>query len=167
MAAGAKRLADVELMGARGPAPKRSDQRRRENAPARPIDKPGAGSVVVPEPSTAWHPVAAQWYESLARSGQSVFYEQSDWATAYLIAESLSRDFKPRYVAMSEETGEPIYAELPLSGTALSAYLRAFTSLLVTEADRRRSSIELQRGPVVEAEEVSSLDDYRRSLGAG
>lgn len=133
------------------------------NAPAHPLTSGAAGEVEVPVADPDWHPVARRWFDSLAVSGQSVFYEQSDWATAYLTAESLSRDLKPKFVCTSDDG--PVYESMPLSGSSLSAYLRVFTNLLVTEADRRRSSIELQRGQVAGAEEVSSLDDFRRRLG--
>lgn len=155
--------------GAGGPVPKRSDQRRRRNKPEVPIDKAaGASEVEVPAANSKWHPVAKRWYESLAESGQSAFYQPSDWATAYLVAESMSRDLKPQFVAVNEVTGEEIVKALPLKGASLSAYLKAFGTLLVTEGDRRRARVELERGGSESGgEEVASLDDYRRRLGAG
>jgi hypothetical protein len=93
----------------------------------------------------SWHPVAKHWYDSLPESGQSIYYQPSDWAIAYLLAESLSRDFKPQFVGMNEETGEPIIESIPLKGASLGAYLKGFTALLATEGDRRRMQIELER----------------------
>lgn len=150
-----------------GPVPKRSDQRRRVNAPAVPITKSPAGKVAIPEIPDDWHPIAKRWFAGLAESGQSVYYEQSDWEIAYATAESLSRDFKPKFVC-TDPDGSPVFAEMPLSGSSLGSYLRAFAALLATEADRRRSSLELQRASsAAEAEEVSSLDDIRRRLRTG
>lgn len=97
------------------------------------------------EADESWHPVARQWYESLAHSGQKIYYQPSDWAIAYLLAESLSLDMKPQVVGVNEETGEPVLARIPLKGASLAAYLKGFTALLATEGDRRRMQIELER----------------------
>lgn len=155
----------------RGPVPKREAQRRRQNEPEAPIDRaPGAAEVEVPKPNPKWHPIAKRWFESLARSGQSAFYEPSDWATAELIAESMSRDLKPQVVGIKEETGEPVMATIPLKGASLAAYLKAFSVLLVTEGDRRRARLELERpklGGEEEMPDVSELADYRERLRSG
>lgn len=149
-------------MGARGPVPKRSEQRRRANKPATPVTKaPTASAVIVdaPEPSEEWHPVARRLYESLRVSGQARFYEPSDWATAYLMAESISLDLKPQFIGF-RETGrfetEAEYAVIPLKGASLAAYLKALGNLLATEGDRRRASLELQRGQVVDEDEAAA-----------
>lgn len=92
-----------------------------------------------------WHPVARQFYDSLAASGQRIYYQPSDWAIAYMLADSISRDFKPQFVGVNEESGEPIFETIPLKGASLGAYLKGFTALMATEGDRRRLSIELER----------------------
>lgn len=146
-----------------GPVPNRSDQVRRRNAPEVPIDTaPAAENVEVPEADKSWHPIAAQWYRSLAESGQSHWYEPSDWALAYLIAESMSRDLKPQVVGVSID-GKAVKATIPLRGASMAAYLKAMTSLLVTEGDRRRLRIELSKPQVDEDEAaaVADLDEYR------
>lgn len=150
-------------MGARGPVNKRSDQLRRKNIPDTPVDTaPGAVNVKVPAADEEWHPIARQWYESLEPSGQSVFYEPSDWATAYLIAESISRDLNPQFVAVTEQ-GEVIKERIPMKGASLTAYLRAMTALMATEGDRRRARLELERAAAVDEDEaasVTALSDY-------
>lgn len=156
--------------GAGGPPPKRQAERRRRNKPdgIQVTTAPGAAEVVVPEPDESWHPVARRWYESLADSGQSRFYEPSDWATAYLLAESISRDLKPQVVGIHPETGRPVRAAIPLKGASLAAYLRAMTALMVTEGDRRRARLELERPDGGEQETpagVTALDEYRKALG--
>lgn len=137
-------------MGTRGPVPKPSDQRRRRNAPEQPIDNaPGADDVEMPASDPEWHAIAAAWYESLGQSGQSRYYEPSDWQTAYLIAESMSRDLSPQavgIVAQGPRAGEVVVSTIPLKGASLAAYLKAMSVLLVTEGDRRRAALELQRG---------------------
>ena len=88
------------VRGAGGPVPKRSDQRRRRNVPTKAVTRAAAGAAlaVAPEADEGWHPVARRWFESLAASGQAVFYEASDWATAFVLAESMSREFHPQPV---------------------------------------------------------------------
>lgn len=127
-----------------GPVPKRSTQRRRRNSPAggQVTTAPAAPAVTPPKANSKWHPAAKRWFSSLAESGQSQFYEPSDWSTAYLIAESISRELKPRPVTIGEST---VMTHVPPKGAAMTAWLRAMSSLLVTEGDRRRVSLELQR----------------------
>ena len=139
-----------------GPPPKRDDQRRRRNDPAAgPAEQAPGGDVVALDADPSWHRVAAHWYEALGRSGQSAFYESSDWALAYAVAESMSREFsKPE----------------PVSASAFQGWLKAMTSLLVTEGDRRRLRLELERQGPAESEggaDVSELDEYRRRLQSG
>lgn len=153
------------IPGAGGPVPKRSDQRRRTNSPGA-EQALGAAEVPVPEANADWHPVAAAWFASLSTSGQAAFYEPSDWATAVLIAESMSRDLNPQVVGVTDD-GATVMEQIPLKGASLAAYLKAFAVLLVTEGDRRRSRLELQRPQAAEPEapaEVSELDAYRSRL---
>lgn len=141
-------------MGTRGPVPERTEQRRRRNKPATAVSKAAATrDVPIPVADEAWHPIARRWFESLVVSGQRRWYEPSDWATAYLIAESISRDLSPQFVGVTASAGsEPIYEVIPLKGASLSAYLKAMGNLLATEGDRRRASVELQRGAVVDVD---------------
>lgn len=157
-------------MGARGPVGKRSDQRHghRTKAELESVDHaPAAANVAGPPANSRWHATAKRWYESLSASGQSVYYEPSDWATAYLIAESISRDLKPQFVGVNEQTGEPILQTIPMKGASLAAYLRAMTALLVTEGDRRRARLELERQAQADEDEdaaVTALDAYRQRI---
>lgn len=154
-------------MGTRGPAPKRSDQRRRANKPeaGEPTKAPGAAEVEIPEADAEWHPVARRWYESLATSGQRAFYEPSDWATAYLLAESMSRELHPQPIVSSE--GEVTMVRFPPKAASVAAWLKGTTALLATEADRRRVSLELERPQPPSGEgggDVAWIDDARRRL---
>jgi hypothetical protein len=156
--------------GRGGPVPKRSNQRHghRGQAAVAAIDRaPAAARVEVPAAHEDWHPIARRWFESLADSGQAFFYEPSDWATAYLIAESISRDLNPQFVGISEKTGEPIIEKIPMKGASLAAYLKAMTALLVTEGDRRRARVELERPQGDDADEqagVTAIDEWQRRL---
>lgn len=160
-------------MGTRGPAPKRTEQRRRTNAPPVPVDKAPAGAkgaVKAPAANRKWHPVARRWYESLSKSGQSKFYEASDWAAAWVIAESMSRELNPR--PMSVGKGDSARVELveqSPGASTVAAWLKGMSMLLATEGDRRRALLELVRPPAPAAEggvgNVSWIDDARKRLG--
>lgn len=157
-------------MGTRGPAPKRTDQRRRSNTPAGPKPRKAAGQrAEMPAPSETWHVIARDWYLSLAASGQHVFYELSDWMTAYAVAESMSREFSPQPVVGKE--GEVTMVTFPPKAASITAWLSASAQLLATEGARRRAAVELERPSEGESEEaagVSSLDAWRsRTDGTG
>jgi hypothetical protein len=129
----------------------------------------GSSPDGIPEPDANWHEAAKRWYLALRNSGQSAFYEASDWAFAWITAESLSRDLKPQVVGIVEETGEVVRAIIPMKGASLAAYLKAMTALLATEGDRRRAGIELERAGdgkdgAEQPADVPSLDDYRKRL---
>lgn len=148
-----------------GPPPKRSTQRRRRNKSDQPIQKATAAKKVpVPKPDAKWHPIAKRWYLALAKSGQAQFYEPSDWATAFVLAESMSRDLGMKVVGTTKD-GDLIQAIAPINGTSLNAYLKAMTALLVTEGDRRRARLELERGSDAKDDgngNVSWIDEARR-----
>lgn len=150
-----------------GPVPKRSEQRRRRNKRPQELTKSdGAAEVPVPEADPEWHPVARQWFESLARSGQSHWYEPSDWATAFVVAEAMSRELNPQpLVVASGKEASIEMVSMPPKSASIAAWLKAATALLVTEGDRRRMSMELQR-PVAEEgdDDVAWLDDARLRL---
>lgn len=136
-----------------GPVPKRSEERRRRNKDVE-IEQVPSGTDLPcqpPEPSEEWHPIAKNWYLSLAESGQAIFYEPSDWTTAVYVAEAMSRNLD------SEK----------LSGHLFQAVITASSSLLVTEGDRRRLRLELTRAEVKDTESagVTALRDYKKSIG--
>lgn len=112
-----------------GPVPNRSDQRRRTNPIVGLEQAPGATIVRVPPAVKAWHPIARDWYRSLARSGQARYYEPSDWQTARLIADQMTR---------------LLTAEDP-NAALLNAIVAASRDLMTTEGQRRRMRLELLR----------------------
>ena len=139
------------MPASRGPIPKRTEVRRRVNAPDDGIEVSkalGADDVVSPEPDLDWHPIAYDWYLSLEESGQQRYYEPSDWMTAYILAEQLSRLLKPRFVGMESSAGGDVRAKImctPMNGGEMQAIFKGMSDLLTTEAARRRMRIELQR----------------------
>ena len=141
-----------------GPPPKRQAERMGHHKPVDittvDISALAKQDVEIPQPPTkrdgepAWHPIAEHWYTSLARSGQARFYEPSDWALAYVMAENLSRELKPQFVGMRQlgpDRTEPVLETIPMKGASLTAYLKGMTALMVAEGDRRRLKIELER----------------------
>jgi hypothetical protein len=145
-------------MTARGPVPKRSDQRRRTNSPAaekvpsRPLAR---GTYKIPLPASGnWHETAKKWYQSLGHSGQSKWYEPSDWMDAYVAASVLS---------------EMLEAER-LSAMLYAAWSSHASRLLVTEGDRRRVRIELEKPQAPDPGQktaVANLAAWRDKLGSG
>ncbi|MGW1015587.1 phage terminase small subunit [Streptomyces niveus] len=143
-------------MGAHGPIPKRSEERRRRNkddgpalvrAPAGPpLDLPD-----LPEPDELWHPIATDWYLSLRESGQAAFYQPSDWAVARYAAHVMSQ------VLLSERA----------NGQLVAALNSVMSSLLTTEGERRRARMELERKPAAKQAPagVTAIADYRASIG--
>lgn len=133
----------------RGPAPQRSDQRRRRNkveidsAPAR------ADRVYGPDAPGWLQGLALAWYEALRTSGQAIYYTDSDWASALIIAKAIER-FESRP-----------------SAHMLTAILSGCGSLAATEGDRRRLRIELDRVEDEDPDEqagVTAIDEWQRRL---
>lgn len=151
-------------MGDRGPVGKRDAERQRRNAPDIPVEKLDITDILkaevsMPPVNEDWHPVARRWYESLGESAQSMYYEPTDWAVAYMTAESISRDLESQFVGFTED-GEggtkPEFAKIPLKGASLSAYIKVFGALLMTEGDRRRMKLEITRSVGTSAAQVES-----------
>lgn len=146
-------------VGERGPVPKRSEESlgHKTKAEKNAVSKaPGAAEVAVPAADEQWHPIARRWYESLAESGQSRYYEPSDWWTAQYLAEAMSRNL----------SNERFSAQL------FAAVMSGATELMTTEGARRRLRLELQRPAPEDAAEVdgdgasvTQLDEYRDLYG--
>jgi hypothetical protein len=104
----------------------------------------------IPEADENWHPIAVDFYESLRTSGQSAWYQDSDWMYAYSLCDDLS------YYKKSGNR----------SSMMLTAIMSAMSNLLVTEGDRRRVRIELTAPePETEDAAVLAIADYKTSLG--
>ena len=117
-------------MGDRGPIPKRDAQRRRRNKKDTPTTTAeGARNVEQPKANGNWHPTAKRMFDSLGESGQSKWYQPSDWAVAYLLCESISAEMR---------TKEPI------KGATMAAWRAYMAGLNMLEGDRRRVQIELE-----------------------
>lgn len=136
-------------MGVSGPIAKRAEERRRRNK----VDTDTVemiGKVDVPPANEEWHPIAVDWYESLAKSGQAKYYEPSDWAAAQLLANQMSGMLL---------SGKP-------SAVMFAAVWSAMGDLLTTEGERRRVRLEVNRKAEKPAESslatVTPIDRYGR-----
>jgi hypothetical protein len=131
-----------------GPVPKRSTQRRRRNAPN--VETVAAtGTVAVPPTPSGLHPIAARWFDSLKESGQSTWYEPSDWAAAELVAHAMTKMLRAR----------------KFSSMAFTAVWSAMGELLTTEGARRRAKVEIERDQTeVDAAPpgVTAIEQYRK-----
>lgn len=160
-------------MGARGPVPKRSSERRRRNKESKPTKakagKPKAAAKPKAKPDQVavtdaieipgrrpakktWHPIAREWYDSLADSGQAEFFEPSDWSAAFYVAEVMARHLQAKR----------------LSAQLFGSIWMAMGELLTTEGARRRARIELEReaGGDEQPAGVTAISDYRKRVGA-
>lgn len=141
------------IPGSGGRVPKRSDQRRRTNKDGRPPEKAAAGPrPAAPDPGEDWHEIARDWFVALSRSGQSAYYEASDWATARYVAQAMSKNL----------------SDGKFSAMLFASVMSAMSSLLVTEGDRRRLRLELERvRPVDEDGEAATATvlDLQSRLG--
>lgn len=153
-------------MGTRGPVGKRDEERRRRNkdgVETTTVDIAELTNleVIIPVADPDWEELTISYWESFSRSGQAIFYEPSDWMTAYMLMEVLDRWLKPQDIRVGEyrpgaqEGGEVEYTFekkiVPIPGNVLSSILKGLTSLMATEGDRRRLSVELERRKAREA----------------
>ncbi|PSL04123.1 hypothetical protein CLV30_106128 [Haloactinopolyspora alba] len=137
-----------------GPTPKRSEERRRRNQPEGVQVTKGEAMPVTwdIEPDVNWHPIALRLYESAATSGQSRYYQDTDWALLYSLCDDLSH-YKNSRVR---------------SGQMLQSIMTALQNLMLTEGDRRRLRLELAEPEApTELASVTAINDARAALGVG
>lgn len=110
-------------------AKKRSDQRlgHASKASMEAVDKPpnSPGEILGPEAPDWLDGFAREWYDSLRVSGQAIYYTESDWTSAVVIA-----------------VGVMNFIRRP-TATMLAAVLDGFHDMGATEASRRKMNIEL------------------------
>lgn len=131
-------------MGTRGPVPKRSDQRAGHRSKAETPDRiECGGDVLVPAPDPQWHPRALETYLDFANSGQTRYWEPSDWRMLVIACDNLTSH----------------YTNARPSAEMFKHTLGILSSLGATEADRRRSRIEVDRKGTTEDESTAGGDD--------
>jgi hypothetical protein len=122
-------------VGTRGPIGKRDDERIRRNTPDVPTTTISViGAVAPPELDIELpHPLVVDMYESLRDSAQARYFEPSDWQYARLTMYAVNDMLKGK--------GD----EKRISPMMLASVNSMLSSLLVTEGDRRRVRIEVER----------------------
>lgn len=135
-------------MSARGPVPKRSDQRRRQNAPAFGLDKVDGAAAVAPELGFDVHPLVADWFSSLSEGPEARYYTPAIWQRARIIAEVLS------VWLVSSQRSSVMWAALQ----------NDMKSLLVDAGELRRLGIEVQ---ATEQQTGADVIDWRARATTG
>lgn len=138
--------------GQRGHVPKRSSERmgHRSKAEKEAVQKvPVAGVVEQPPADPEWHEIAVDWYESLATSGQAIFFEPSDWSAARYVAAVMTKNLNASR----------------FNGQLFSGVWSAMSDLMTTEGSRRRLRLELERPAANDKQqEASILAEYRMRI---
>ena len=148
----------------RGPVPARSQARRRrnktdENGESIEVDEveldPEEFPEFEPKPANPdWHPAARAMWDAACESGQTIFWEPSDWAILALTCSQISQEYaddliieKVKRPMLGGEGGgeELVYGSRPMPAGKFAAILKAFSALGMTEGDRRRMRMELNR----------------------
>lgn len=141
-------------MGQRGKIPGRSEQltghpHQAGGHEATKTKAPAAKQRPIwPTANPEWHTTTKRWYESLRKSGQALFYESSDIAYAYFVAEELD-DWK-----MKRQRSAQFFATL----------ITAMSNCLSTEGDRRRVGIELSQEDDTPDAGQEAIETYRAML---
>lgn len=137
-----------------GPVPSRDADlarpRSRKGSDVQLVTRGELRPVRIPTADREWHAIAKQLYDSLKKSGQADFYQQSDWAFAYSLCEDLS--FYKKSGKRSAQLLQTIYSSME--------------RLLVTEGDRRRVRIELHEPEDTGTPaSVTAISSYKVGLG--
>lgn len=173
----------------RGPAPKRSEERRRTNSPQpRKVGRETLANLGVdlnpeiPPPGEHWEQETVEWYESLRLSPGVIFMYASDWQAAWALLEQFDRALKPVFVGMAERWNStadametiPVRERQPLNGAALNAIMNQLRNItLLGEEQRRKTNYEappLDTEPTRPAEDdgvVTNIEEARRRGLAG
>lgn len=139
-------------LGERGPIRKRDDQRVRRNKDDVETDKVTAIGLV-PVPPLGFddpHPIIQDLYRSLTESAQKRYFEPSDW----------------QYARFALHFADQLLKSPKVNGQILATVNQMLNSLLVSEGDRRRVRLEIERQQSEgDAQVVSIAAAYRERLG--
>mgnify|MGYP006924371538 CR=1 FL=1 len=129
-------------MGTRGPIGKRDEERIRRNIPENPTETISViGNVEIPELGDIshlgeTHPIVVEMYDAMRNSASVKFFEPTDWVYARLTLHTLNAE-----LIYAKHNGKPVGA------MKLTAITQMLSALLLTEGDRRRARIEIERAP--------------------
>lgn len=152
-------------MGQRGPVGKRDEERIRRNVNENPTATITAvGKVSIPELGDVsyqgeTHPLVTEMYESIRQSAAVKWYEPTDWQFARLALYTLNQE-----LIASQHYGKPVGA------MKLTAINQMMSALLLTEGDRRRVRLEIERSgdsPTADVVDVTSILKQRLAAAGG
>lgn len=109
--------------------------------------KSNPASIPLPDPE--WHNVARMMWDSTAESGGAAYFESSDYATLYFLCDQI------HYVYRTTGAGE----SRNRSPELIKAILAGLGNLLVTEGDRRKLHVELQKAPDDDGDFLADLEE--------
>lgn len=143
-------------MAGRGPVPNRSDdlsRKRNANRANRPDLTTGEHlEPKIPEPNPEWGKVTMIIWDSFHNSGQCTWWQETDWSKAYFMCEQIDRHEKNPTARGSAQN--------------LTTIVQMMSNLMMTEAERRRARIELERPrPIEEPIELQAVRDLKSDLG--
>ncbi|UJD20844.1 terminase small subunit [Mycobacterium phage Zimmer] len=130
------------MAGTRGPIGKRDEERVRRNVPENPTETVVVhGAVVIPELGDIsfngeTHPLITDMYDAMKASAAVKYYEPTDWQFARLTLFTLNQE-----LIFARDNGKPVGA------MKLTAINQMLSALLLTEGDRRRVRLEIERNP--------------------
>ena len=103
------------------------------------------------------HPLVVDMYESIKASASVKYYEPTDWQFARLALYTLNQE-----LVAAERNGKPVGA------MKLTAINQMLSALLLTEGDRRRARLEIERAPAEANGKVLDVTDMlRQRLASG
>lgn len=150
-------------MGVRGPIGKRDEERVRRNIPEDPtVTVQMHGLVTIPELGDMshlgeTHPLISEMYESIKQSASVKYYEPTDWQFARMTLYMLNQE-----LIAAAHNGKPVGA------MKLTAINQMLSALLLTEGDRRRARLEIERAPAESNGKVLDVTDMlRQRLASG
>jgi len=147
-----------------GPIPKRDEERVRRNIPTDPTETiTMIGKVKIPEMGDLshlgeTHPLIEEMYESIKQSAAVKYYEPTDWQFARIALYTLNQE-----LIAAQHNGRPVGA------MKLTAINQMLSALLLTEGDRRRARLEIERAPgdAAGGKVLDVTDMLRQRLAAG
>lgn len=140
-------------IGSRGPAPKRSEERKghahQAGGHAAGITKGVARRVSKPKPNPEWCDFAKYVFDAFGKSGTADWAQNTDWAAAWILAENVND-----YLRTSRR-----------SAMAMSEIRQMMGDLMYTESARRRAGVELEENiKPAEDKGKQGVDDARARL---
>jgi hypothetical protein len=121
-------------------------------------------TLVIPEPSPAWHYIAKMLWQSHLSSAQTMLWQSSDWAILYLVCEAASRLFDDRLLGYNDEREDgvtlriPIWGPAPLEPRDLNGIISNLEKLLSTAEARRRARVTITNDDLGEPPATSPAD---------